>query len=680
MAKKSITLADIKVNMSANSVAYNRELQKANRQTRDWAAETRQHVNSVGKYIAGLGVASGVAVAAIYKSAAAANDELAKQSDRLGISTQALAGYRHAAELTGVSQEKFDTSIERMVKRMGEAEMGFGAAKSMLDKYGLANQAFFDQSPEQQFETLADTIEGMGSASEKAAFAAAVFGREGVALVNTANLGGEGIRTLKEEAEALGLVVTRVDAAKIEAANDAMTRAQAGFKGFGNSIAVELAPLVEAVANMFTDATKNSNGWRDQVIDGVESVVMAVGYVANSVRGIDIAFKAAQVAVAMFATGALQTFQQIESGWIELYNLFTPDSMNIDPSETIISIAAQEAKLRTDELKGELSALANKELPSDKIKSFFDDIRKSSQEAAEKVAQTAKEINADDSNKAVGATYDTKVVAGVYEVDKSMLEGMELEQLQLTEHYAKQQEILFEAKEAKYLSDQEYNDKSTSLQQSYERKQLDIVKKSETEKQKLREAAAMTALSVVTQNMSIVTDVMEQGGKKQSGIYKLLLAAQKAAAIPSIIVSTLEAASKAQAAFPPPGGTILAGSIKASGFAAAGVVAGQTIAGIAHGGLENVPEEATYLLQKNERVLSPKQNEALTAAANRINEGTSGGVVINLIEDAERAGQVSESRGVNGEQMIDVFVANIREGGSAAQQLEGTYGLSRVGR
>ena len=34
----------------------------------------------------------------------------------------------------------------------------------------------------------------------------------------------------------------------------------------------------------------------------------------------------------------------------------------------------------------------------------------------------------------------------------------------------------------------------------------------------------------------------------------------------------------------------------------------------------------------------------------------------------------------NGEQMIDVFVANIREGGSAAQQLEGTYGLSRVGR
>lgn len=679
MAKKSITLADIKVNMSANSVAYNRELQKANRQTRDWAAETRQHVNTVGKYITGLGVAAGASVAVIYKSAAAANDELAKQSDRLGISTQALAGYRHAAELTGVSQEKFDSSIERMVKRMGEAENGFGAAKSALDQYGLANQAFFNQTPEQQFETLADTIEGMGSASEKAAFAAAVFGREGVALVNTANLGGEGIRTLKEEAEALGLVVNRVDAAKIEAANDAMTRAKSGFKGFSNSIAVEMAPLVEAVANMFTEATKNSNGWRDEVLTAVQSVAMGVGYVGNVIRVIEIGFKAAQLSVAAFATGALQTFQQIEAGWIEIYNLMTPDSMNIDPSNTIISIVAKEAKLRTDELKGELQDLAMAELPSDKIQNFFDEIRKNSQAAAEEVANAASAINAP-ASKDVGVTYDATVVAGVYEVDKSMLEGMELEQLQLTEHYAKQQGILFEAKEAKYLSDQEFNERSTQLQQGYERKQLDIVKKSESEKQKLREAAAMTALTVVTQNMSIVTDVMEQGGKKQSGIYKLLLAAQKAAAIPSIIVSTLEAASKAQAAFPPPGGTILAGTIKASGFAAAGIVAGQTIAGIAHGGLENVPEEATYLLQKNERVLSPKQNEALTAAADRINAGTSSGVIVNFYEDVDRAGQVSESQGPNGEQMIDVFVANIREGGSAAQQLEGTYGLSRVGR
>ena len=676
MAKKSITLADIKVNMSANSVAYNRELQKANRQTRDWAAETRQHVNTVGKYITGLGVAAGASVAVIYKSAAAANDELAKQSDRLGISTQALAGYRHAAELTGVSQEKFDSSIERMVKRMGEAENGFGAAKSALDQYGLANQAFFNQTPEQQFETLADTIQGMGSASEKAAFAAAVFGREGVALVNTANLGGEGIRTLKEEAEALGLVVNRVDAAKIEAANDAMTRAKSGFKGFSNSIAVEMAPLVEAVANMFTDATKNSNGWRDQVINGTESVVMSVGYVANSITGIEIAFKAAQVAVAMFATGALQTFQQIESGWIEIYNLITPDSMSIDPSNTIISIVAKEAKLRTDELKGELQDLAMAELPSDKIQNFFDEIRKNSQAAAEDVANAASAINAP-ASKDVGVTYDATVVAGVYEVDKSMLEGMELEQLQLTEHYAKQQGILFDAKEAEYLSDQEFKDRSTRLQQNYESKQVAIIEKSESEKQRLKKASDMAALAAFQGVNSQFMDVLEASGQQQGALYKAAFLMQKAAAIPSMVVSTNEAATKSLTM--DPSGTF-GHAIRAMGYASIGVVAGQAIAGIAHGGLENVPEEATYLLQKNERVLSPKQNEALTAAADRINAGTSSGVIVNFYEDADRAGQVSESQGPNGEQMIDVFVANIRQGGAAAQQLEGTYGLSRQGR
>jgi hypothetical protein len=95
-----------------------------------------------------------------------------------------------------------------------------------------------------------------------------------------------------------------------------------------------------------------------------------------------------------------------------------------------------------------------------------------------------------------------------------------------------------------------------------------------------------------------------------------------------------------------------------------------------------IPEESTYLLQRGESVLSPKQNVSVQQAADRINNGQGGGsgVVVNIIEDASRAGQVEETKGPSGEDMINAFVASVNQGGPAAETLEQRYGLERVGR
>jgi hypothetical protein len=55
--------------------------------------------------------------------------------------------------------------------------------------------------------------------------------------------------------------------------------------------------------------------------------------------------------------------------------------------------------------------------------------------------------------------------------------------------------------------------------------------------------------------------------------------------------------------------TALSGAASA-GAAGAGV--GASVAGVAHGGLDFVPNEATYMLDRGERVLSPRQNRDLT--------------------------------------------------------------------
>ncbi|WP_444927184.1 hypothetical protein ACJJI4_04235 [Microbulbifer sp. TRSA002] len=100
-------------------------------------------------------------------------------------------------------------------------------------------------------------------------------------------------------------------------------------------------------------------------------------------------------------------------------------------------------------------------------------------------------------------------------------------------------------------------------------------------------------------------------------------------------------------------------------------------AGIAHGGLDYVPKESTYLLDRGERVLSPNQNADLTAALK--GGGLQSSITVNLYEDAAKAGQVERSQGVNESEVISIFVANIRDGGDAATAVESTYNLSRSG-
>ncbi|MCG3808941.1 hypothetical protein I3252_05510 [Psychrobacter sp. Ps4] len=78
-----------------------------------------------------------------------------------------------------------------------------------------------------------------------------------------------------------------------------------------------------------------------------------------------------------------------------------------------------------------------------------------------------------------------------------------------------------------------------------------------------------------------------------------------------------------------------ASAIQVAQAAGIGGMAAPSVAGIAHGGLDNVPEEATYLLQKDERVLSPKQNKDLVKFMANGQKASTGNITINNNSKAE---------------------------------------------
>jgi tape measure domain-containing protein len=103
------------------------------------------------------------------------------------------------------------------------------------------------------------------------------------------------------------------------------------------------------------------------------------------------------------------------------------------------------------------------------------------------------------------------------------------------------------------------------------------------------------------------------------------------------------------------------------------------MAGMAHDGIDEIPSEGTWLLDKGERVVDSRTNQDLKQALKSGNNLGGSKVTVNLIEDASKAGQVSQSKGLNNEDVIRIFVADIRQGGDSSDAMELTYGLQRAG-
>ena len=195
--------------------------------------------------IAGLGY--------VTKQTMAAIDANAKLSDRLDMTTESLIGLQHAGKINGVEQATTNKSLEVFVKRLGEVDMGVGQARYALDKLGLSADELANKSPDEAIGIVADQINRLETQAQKAAAANYLFGRSGQQLLNLFDQGSAGIAEYQKEVERLGLTYSRIDAANVEAANDAMARMKASMQGVVNQAVIQMAPHIEALADLMTD-------------------------------------------------------------------------------------------------------------------------------------------------------------------------------------------------------------------------------------------------------------------------------------------------------------------------------------------------------------------------------------------------------------------------------------------
>lgn len=306
-------------------------------------------ISRASRLVAGFGAVAGTAAMAMttrfVKSNLAAIDATAKLSDRINVTTEALTGLRHAGEIYGASNSIVDKSLEIFVRRLGEARQGIGEAKRLLDSMGLSAGKLAGMRTDKAIAIIADKFQEYSTAAEKAAAANALFGRGGSQLINLLQAGGDEVRRLTQEASFLGITFSRDMAAKVEEANDAVTRMNKAFGAMFVQLTIDLAPAIERTANAMTAWLTDSKVKGDLASSSLGGISDAMWLVQKAGAAIEVVFRTIRSALSATISFAMRGINKVIAAANSI------PGIDLDSAETI-----------TDSMARSLDAAANADI------------------------------------------------------------------------------------------------------------------------------------------------------------------------------------------------------------------------------------------------------------------------------------------------------------------------------
>ncbi len=704
------TLASLNVMIGGNSVALRKELTRTNKRLQEFSKNARNNINKYGK--AGV-VAGGLVVGsllAIYKQQATVIDQTAKYADSIGIQTSALTELRHAAGLSGVSVKDLDKSVENLTRRVADAAFkGTGPLKDTLDALKIDVNELNKLKPDQQLGILADALSEVSSQSERTRIAYELFGRSGIGMLKLLEGGSAGLNAMRNEAQQLGLSLNRIDANKIEMANDNIARAESVWGSFSQHLATEAAPVIGSLAELFLENAKQVGGMGSYAADTVGVLVKGAGFVGNAWRGIQVIWQGLKVsfqglklltieglnlmskAYAAFAEGVVKTVISPLQKALDLAGYLNDDAAKLaadlrelttfEPITLFDEAQTNQAYIEAREATAKLHELMLEPIPAQNIDAWYSEVKA----RFDSLAQTyVGGLNYNGGNKGEGDDTPTKEQTNPYAAKIAQAqEYYAVRQLMRendwTEEKAQLQVQLneyAEANAARKLTDDEYRLLSKQATELYQAEQLE---KHQGFLAQLQEQVQLTsenfdtmwgntfdrftqgvgesvANAVMTQQSfadsmrdvmrgvlrSTIAALAEMGAKRLAlwATEKLLNKATATSAATTMTTSAQAMALTAGLnAFASTAAIPIVGPILAPGAMAAALAVSQPMAmavggisagmvGMAHSGIDAVPTEGTWLLDKGERVYTNESVDKLdrmySIIANQSDDGAQG--------------------------------------------------------
>ena len=275
-----IVLGAIEIQMLADLARLRQDMQQAKGIVGEAAASMQGAFSTAGKALGLLGVGlSGAAFTGWIKGAVDAADEANKMAQKIGITTDKVAGLQLAFEQSGAG------GPEVMQKAMSKLSVELVNGNKTLTALGITTR-----DSREALAQLADRFQKMPDGIDKSAAAAGVFGeRIGANMIPLLNAGRKGLDEMDKAARDLGLSIDDEFGAAAESFNDNMDLVREGARGAALGIAGELMPALSALAKEMAEASKNGgafSGLGEALSVGLEAVVVLGSEVGFVIRGI----------------------------------------------------------------------------------------------------------------------------------------------------------------------------------------------------------------------------------------------------------------------------------------------------------------------------------------------------------------------------------------------------------
>lgn len=276
------TLTSLKVDLQLISDQFERKMQTVRNDIKDVGEKS---IISTKHLRAMFGAVTIGGIAAMTKSTLDAANRLNDLSVRLGTTAEGMSRLQYAASLTGVSTSTLEMGIQRMTRRVAEAAQGSGEAVGALNELGLSAEKLSTIKPEEQFKVLADALAEVPNQSDKVRLAMKLLDSEGVALLQTLDLGSKGLNKLGEESDRVGNTISTQFAQGATDANAAMIKLGAATTGLSNQIVAQMGPALTEIANTLSAILPEAANFASKAFNKVREVIaLAMAGVVRSLR------------------------------------------------------------------------------------------------------------------------------------------------------------------------------------------------------------------------------------------------------------------------------------------------------------------------------------------------------------------------------------------------------------
>jgi hypothetical protein len=624
-----MAIGSLAVRVSSDTTKFNQGMNSAGDTARRFGSEAAD----VGKKVATMGVAVAAAGAAIgielTRRGLEAVDSQAKLARQLGGTIDGLRSLQIAGSDAGIGTEVLGKAMEKLNSRLGEAQRGSGSAFDSFERLGLSVDSLSNMDVDERLATIADRMQTLGLSTQQAGDELRQMGIRNGEMINLMLQGGDAIRGARNEVAALGLSLSAVDAAQVEAANDSFARIGLVVEGISQRMAVEFAPILDAVSRMMVEAGTEGMDMGKLIADGFNMGIKAAGFVMNAVDGVNRTFEVAGKGIALFGLGIadvmLTAADAIINNPVRAINELI-EAMNKIPGVDIEAVslsgfgATIESELKTVRLATQIGIQDIQDtllrpLSGMKFEQFVIESRQNAIAAAEEMTGLGDMLRPDIGGEygASSAKADDKAADEAERKREELARKLEvIREANLTERelalekYAVENEDLAAGLEQQLITREQWAEMAKG-QKEREQADLTAIEAQATDARlKLAEAEARNKQQIMGGALSGLTTLMNSESKKMFEV-------GKAAAIGQSMMSTYTGMSKAlELGWPL--GPIAATAIGAAGFANVASIKSQSFGkGGGGGGGSSGASSVTQSVNANQQ---PVQAQQPTTVAN----------------------------------------------------------------